>query len=277
MDLSLYLNVDEADPRIARVVSPTDLSRLPLPVFAYGDRLNVSVYLITRAGGYHADSTDAALGRTLTLGLRGQAAVAQTSTFTAIANGYSCTLDLDTTALALLLRAASAGTLALVHKTTGIGPNPTRRCSLDCSILGDVEVVDDGTSLSAASYYTAAQTDALFTSRTLGYTEETNAAGNTTLTPAATRPLHTAVIAFSGAGSTTRVVILATTGRVAGDRLLVLADLPQTADITVEFRNASSTGALLLSATTDTTGDDLAAEFVYTGTAWRYARRSNPA
>lgn len=277
MDLSLYLNVDEADPRLARVVSLTDLSRQPLPVFVYGDRLNLSLYLVTRTGGYHADSTDAALARTLTLGLRGQAAVAQTSTFTAIANGYSCTLDLDSTALALLLRAGTAGTLALVHKTTGSGPNPTRRCSLDCSILGDVEVVDDGTSLSESTYYTAAESDALFTGRTLGYTEETNSAGNTTITPAATKPLHTHVIAFSGAGSTTRVVILGTTGRVAGDRLLVLADLPATADITVEFRNATAAGTLLHSATTDTTGEDLAAEFVYTGTAWRKARLNNPA
>lgn len=277
MNLSLYLNVDETDPRLARVVSLTDLSRLPLPIFNFGDRLNVSVYLVTSAGAYHADSTDSSLARTLTLGLRGSSAVAQTSTFTAIPNGFSCVLDLDSTQLALLLRSARTGTLALVHKTTGTGPNPTRRCSLDATILGDVEVVDDGTTLSAASYYTAAQTDALFTARTLGYTETTNSEGNTTLTPVATTPLPTAVIAFSGAGSTTRVVILATTGRIAGDRLLVLADLPATADITVEFRNATSSGTLLHSATTDTSGDDLAVEFIYTGTAWRYARRTFPA
>ena len=52
MNLSLYLNVDETDPRLARVVSLTDLSRLPLPIFNFGDRLNVSVYLVTSAGAY---------------------------------------------------------------------------------------------------------------------------------------------------------------------------------------------------------------------------------
>lgn len=139
MDLPLYLNVDEPDPRFARVVALTDMSRLPLPVFTYGDRLNVSIYLVTRAGAYHADSTDAALTRTLTLGLRGQSALAQTSTFTATANGFTCTLDLNTTQLALVLRAARSGQLALVHKPAGVGPAPTTRCSLDCTILGDVE------------------------------------------------------------------------------------------------------------------------------------------
>ncbi len=161
MDLSLYLLVSEPDPRFARVVGLTDPSRLPLPVFTFGDRLNLSIYLIKADGTYHADSTDDELGRTLTLGIRGSAALAQTSTFTAITNGFSCTLDLDTTQLALVLRSARNATLALVHKTTGTGPNSATRCSLDCSILGDVGVVGDGSPLSPATYYTAAQVDAI--------------------------------------------------------------------------------------------------------------------
>lgn len=161
MDLALYLNASEPDPRVARVVGLSDLSKLPLPIFTFGDRLVVSVYLVTSAGAYHADSTDATLSRTLTLGLRGLPAVAQTSTFTAITNGYRCTLDLNTTQLALFLLAARGGQLALVHKTTGSGPAPTTRCSLDCTVLGDVAVVDDGSPLSPTTYYNSAQVDAL--------------------------------------------------------------------------------------------------------------------
>lgn len=160
MDLSLYLYVGEADPRQSRVVGASDLTRLPLPILTHGDRLNVSIYLLSAAGTYHADSTNASLGRTLTLGLRGSAAVAQTSTFTAIANGFSCTLDLNTTALGLLLRASRAGQLALVHKTTGSGPNPTTRCSLDCTVLGDVATAEAGTTPETGGYYTAAEVDA---------------------------------------------------------------------------------------------------------------------
>jgi hypothetical protein len=138
MDLPLYLLVDEPDPRLARVVSLTDLSRLPLPIFTYGDRLAVSVYLVTRAGGYHADST-AERTRTLTLGFRGQTALVESSAFSSITNGFGCTIDLSTTALALALRSTRAGQLVLAHKTTNAtGPVPTTRCSLDCSILGDV-------------------------------------------------------------------------------------------------------------------------------------------
>jgi hypothetical protein len=161
MDLNLYLLVSEPDPRQARVVSPGDLSRLPLPILTYGDRLTLSIYLVTSAGAYHADSTDSSLARTLTLGIRGQSAVAQTSTFVAITNGYRCTLDLTSTALALVLLAARTGQLTLVHKTTGLGPAATTRCSLDCTILGDVATYGDGSSLSTPGYYTAAQVDAL--------------------------------------------------------------------------------------------------------------------
>lgn len=160
MDLALYLNVDERDPRHARVVSVSDLSRLPLPVFTHGDTLTIAIYLVTSAGAYHADSTDASLGRSLTLGIRGCAAVAQTEDFEAITNGFRCTLALTATQLALVLRAARTSTLSLIHKTTS-GSAATTRCSLECTVLGDVELVDDGTDLTPSAYYTTAQVDAL--------------------------------------------------------------------------------------------------------------------
>lgn len=276
MDLSLYLLVSEPDPRLSRVVSLTDTARLPLPVFTYGDRLVVSIYLVTAAGGYHADSTDSGLARTLTLGVRGQSAVAQSSTFTAIANGFQCTLDLDSTQLALFLRAARAGQLALVHKTTGTGPAPTTRCSLDCAVLGDVAVVDDGTTLSEESYYTAAEADALFQPRADGYGSDTNSSGTTTITPGATKAMHTHVLTVSGSAGT-RSIVLATTGRVAGDRIRVLADLPATALVVLNFYSGDTGGAVIATRTTDDSGDDLAAEFVYTGTAWRKAFVAYPA
>lgn len=162
MDLDLYLLVSEPDPRNARVLSLTEHARVPLPIFTFGDRLNVRIYLVNSDGTFHADSANAALGRRLALGIRGQSALAQTSTFTAIANGYSCVLDLDSTQLELVLRSAGTRALALVHATTGAGPNPTRRCSLDCTVLGNVEVVGDAESLSPDHYYTAPEVDFIF-------------------------------------------------------------------------------------------------------------------
>lgn len=266
MNLTLFLNTDEADPRLARVVSLSDLSRLPLPLFSYGDRLNVSIYLITSAGAYHADSTDSSLARTLTLGLRGSAAVAQTSTFTAISNGFSCTLDLDSTQLALLLRAARTGTLALVHKTTGSGPNPTRRCSLDATILGDVETVGDGTSLSAETYYTASQINAFL----LGLTTAdavANASGDTTLTLQTTEKILGRVITFSGSAGTRRIV-LADTNAVAGCLALLNFVFPATTGIIVELWSGSTAGTLLASVTSDGTAGTVGLVSFRGATAW---------
>lgn len=105
-----------------------------------------------------------------------------------------------------------------------------------------------------------------------------NSSGNTTVTPGVVALQHTAIITFSGSGSTTRIVILATSGSPAAySRCLVRCVLPATAEITVEFRNATSGGTLITSLLTDGSGDDAVAEFYYDGSAWQFLRFTTPA
>lgn len=102
---------------------------------------------------------------------------------------------------------------------------------------------------------------------------QANSTGNSTVTCGWLALLHTEVLTFTGAGSTTRVVVLAIpAGLSAGARLAVRCVLPATADITVEFRNATAGGDLLTSLLTDTSGDDKVAEFEFDGTQWNFLR-----
>lgn len=96
-----------------------------------------------------------------------------------------------------------------------------------------------------------------------------NASGNTTASIGTYAIQHVEEVTISGAGSTTRVLVLPTTGRNAGNVCLVRFLCPATAGITLEVRDATSGGTLLLSATTDGSGDDVAGEFYYTGSAWK--------
>lgn len=98
----------------------------------------------------------------------------------------------------------------------------------------------------------------------------TNNVGNTTLTLPARKHTHRAEIAVGGVGSTTRIVIVPTANRNAGDRCIVGLDLPATAEITIEFRNGTSVGALLGSAIiTSGSAERARCEFVFTGAAWK--------
>lgn len=109
-------------------------------------------------------------------------------------------------------------------------------------------------------------------------TTSTNASGNTTITPGPVCLLHTEVTTVSGSGSTTRVIILDTASTpFAGQTIRHRLALPATADITIEWRNATVGGTLLTSLLTDGSGDDAVAEFHYTGSAWAFLRFTNPA
>lgn len=256
MDLDLFLNVDEPDLRLARVVSASDLSHLPLPTLTQGDTLNVSIYLVKRDGTYHPDSTSGTLSRTLSLGLPGQAALCSATSFTAITNGRLAVLPLTGDALALFVGSTVGLPLSLVFRTSGTAI--TTRCTLPATVT---QAVVDETSTDSA---------------TITYSESTNVSGNTTIMPDTSSREHTEAIAFTGSAGT-RIIILSTTDRVSADAITVLAGLPATADIVLEFRDATSTGALLLTRTTDASGDDLSADFIFTGTAWRYVRSTYPA
>lgn len=111
-----------------------------------------------------------------------------------------------------------------------------------------------------------------------GYHASTNASGNTTVSPAACAATHTEVITFSGSGSTTRVIVLATANSpFAGARVTVRCALPATAAITLEFRDATSGGTLVTSLVTDASGDDATLEFCFDGSAWVFLRAAYPA
>ncbi len=114
------------------------------------------------------------------------------------------------------------------------------------------------------------------------YAAVANNAGNTTITP--DKSDYTVGLTVGGAARTS-VIILDTTGRTAGDKIAVIATLPATVGINLQFRNATAGGALLLPAATfasqqyDTDGVDLSATFVfvYTGSAWIYDMSKIPA
>ena len=110
------------------------------------------------------------------------------------------------------------------------------------------------------------------------YDESTNNSGNTTLTPNVLALQHTHRVTFGGAGSTTRILILdAAQAYLPGARLLLDLQLPATAAITVEVRNATAGGTLLETVLTDTSGDNATIELIWTGTAWQRYRTTYPA
>ncbi len=92
-------------------------------------------------------------------------------------------------------------------------------------------------------------------------------AGNTDVTPTSAR--HAAAVTVgAGSGSYTRTLALLTTGRLAGDMVLLRLRMPTTANPTVEVRNATSGGTLLASVSGNATGSDYFVALVYSGSAW---------
>jgi hypothetical protein len=178
MDLSLYITTAQGtDPRASRVVSLTDYAPFPLPAIVLGSRLNFTVYLVNGSGGYNAASGTTGYAPRLALGPRGQTALAYTETFTQIANGWTCTLDLTTTELFQALASLRAGTLALEFSTVAAGPDTTVWGSLPIEILGHVSDPEAGTAISEPTYYTAAQADALFQPLNANLTAESGLTG----------------------------------------------------------------------------------------------------
>lgn len=108
----------------------------------------------------------------------------------------------------------------------------------------------------------------------IAYSADPNSTGNTTLTPSAGVRLHFSKAVITGTAST-RVFILATTDREAGDRIEIDFVLPDTASIVLEIRNATSGGTLLYTVTTDgsdaTNGYHFRAAMRFNGTAWEQA------
>lgn len=120
-----------------------------------------------------------------------------------------------------------------------------------------------------------AESEGAFT-RGLSYHAQTNASGTSNIQPDSDKALHTEKITVSG-GATTRTIVLKTTGRIAGDKLALRLEVPATAGIVIEVRNATALGDILTQLTTDTEGTPCALEYVYNGSAWEKYLANYPA
>ncbi len=111
-----------------------------------------------------------------------------------------------------------------------------------------------------------------------GYNVQGNAAGNSNVSVAGTAFQHTEILTITGVTLTTRTITLLTsTQPIVGARCVVRCEIPNTTDITIEFRNATPGGTLLTSLVSDGSGDDAVVEFVYDGAAWKFIRFNYPA
>lgn len=111
----------------------------------------------------------------------------------------------------------------------------------------------------------------------VGYNSSSNVSGNTTITPDSGSGIHTEITNISGSGSTTRIMILDTAGSpVEGCLIRHRLEVPETAAILIEWRSGASGGPLLTSYLTDDSGDDVFAEFIYTGSGWAFLNFTVP-
>lgn len=109
------------------------------------------------------------------------------------------------------------------------------------------------------------------------YHSSSNASGNTNIALGSTCISFVESTSVSGVGSTTRTFALLTTNVTEGAHLSHRLTMPETAGITLEWHNASAAGSLLTSYVSDGIGDDVVAEFVFTGSAWTFLRFTAPA
>jgi len=80
---------------------------------------------------------------------------------------------------------------------------------------------------------------------------------------------NTKVTADAGAGAYIHTLTCPVTGIVAGDELLLLLELPASANPTIELRNATAGGTLLHSQTGNATiSEYVSIRLVFNGTAW---------
>lgn len=117
-----------------------------------------------------------------------------------------------------------------------------------------------------------------FLNALVGYQTSENSSGDTLVSPGPACLRHTEVTSVTGAGSTTRVMILGVDNPPrAGATIVHRVRLPATANITLQWRHGTAGGTELTSLLTDGSGDDAAAEFVFNGAEWEFVRFTNPA
>ena len=138
MNLSLFLNAAEPDPRLALVTAVADMTRRPMPFLTRGDTINVSVVLLNADGSVHPSSGGAGLAAMLTLGQLGCDPMVLTTNLQVVAGppaGWNGTLVLSADQLTMFLRSAYRGTLVLSFLTFASTFGRTTWCALDCPVL----------------------------------------------------------------------------------------------------------------------------------------------
>lgn len=98
-----------------------------------------------------------------------------------------------------------------------------------------------------------------------------SAAGTTNVAPANLRRYYSILNVAAGAGPYTHVVVLAGTGRQAGDAIELTLSIPNSVNPTIEVRDATAGGTLLLSlpGAGRTAAIQRNVSFRFNGTAWR--------
>lgn len=99
----------------------------------------------------------------------------------------------------------------------------------------------------------------------------TNSTGNTTITPVPGRRNALVIVTISGAARTSNIVF-DIAGRVLNDRLTARFNIPATAGIILDVKNATAGGTSLIVdpiTTSGSAGQNLLLELYYDGTAWQ--------
>lgn len=99
-----------------------------------------------------------------------------------------------------------------------------------------------------------------------GYAAVSNSTGDTTISRTASNNVQ--IVNVTGTARTS-VMILGLTDGIEGDVVKLRLNLPTTASIIIEVRDATNSGTLLYSITTDGSGDDAYVETYFDGAAWQ--------
>ena len=109
------------------------------------------------------------------------------------------------------------------------------------------------------------------------YAASANSTGDTTITPGVVALQHLEVVTVTGSAGTRKIILATSSTPAAGCRCTVRLNLPATASILLDFRNATDAGTQLTTMETDGSGDDAVAEFYYDGSAWQFLKFNLPA
>lgn len=283
----VYLNINAASPADAVVTAQQDMTARDFPELVLGDAPLFNFYFTDNTASWPSWAGNASYSVAVALSdavAQDITPLAYTTNVTAITGGWSVRLPVNTERLvgSLCGRRFSQEypvlPLWLQIRVADSSGNPVTYAAVRTNVrmraISDSQPVSDDPTPTGTQHVLANADGTLFGPTTFfrqltSHSAQANASGNTVASFGTYAVQHVEIVTVSGSGGTTRVLSLPTTGRVAGHVAKVRFMCPATASITLEVRNATAAGTLLLSASTDGSGDDVAAEFYFDGTAWQ--------